>query len=300
MTGRLCQSRSDVTNNSTVAAFFLLLLHSGGSLTAQEITLRWDPNSEPDLAGYHIYHSQVSGSGYVRLNSSLIPTNSFTDSSVQTDVTYYYVATAVNQQGLESVFSNEVSTIISGSNSPPAAQDDTAVTNEDTPIVINVLSNDSDPDADPLSVSGLTQGSAGSVTLNGNQTVTYIPNLNYNGTDSFTYTVSDGNGGNDSATVTVDVSGTILGSEVLNELETSSLITNDLPLLMGDSKPGSEHFHGILDELRIYNRVLTESEILTDMNTPVESGTPASPLAAQFTAANGEYLSLEEPVQVSW
>lgn len=92
------------------------------------------------------------------------------------------------------------------SNPVPAAAADTAVTNEDTAVIVNVLSNDSDtaPDSDTLTVSSVTQGANGSVVNNGGN-VTYTPNPNYNGGDSFNYTVSDGNGGTDTGTVTVTV-----------------------------------------------------------------------------------------------
>jgi subtilisin family serine protease/subtilisin-like proprotein convertase family protein len=91
---------------------------------------------------------------------------------------------------------------------PPDAIDDNATTNEDTPVTIAVLANDTDPDNDPLRVTAVTQPANGSVTINGagpNNTVTYTPDPNWNGTDVFTYTVSDGNGGFDTATVTVVV-----------------------------------------------------------------------------------------------
>jgi VCBS repeat-containing protein len=88
-------------------------------------------------------------------------------------------------------------------NDPPVALDDSATTNEDVPIDIDVLSNDSDPvEGDPLSVSSVTQGLNGSVTNNGSD-VTYAPNANFFGNDSFTYTVTDGNGGSDTASVSV-------------------------------------------------------------------------------------------------
>jgi VCBS repeat-containing protein len=90
-------------------------------------------------------------------------------------------------------------------NSPPDAVNDTPTTAEDTPVTINVLSNDTDPNLDLLTVSSVTQGSNGAVVNNMNGTVTYTPNLNFNGTDSFTYTISDGRGGTDTATVTVTV-----------------------------------------------------------------------------------------------
>ena len=89
-------------------------------------------------------------------------------------------------------------------NTPPIAEDDEAVTDEDTPITVQVLGNDMDPDGDPITVEEVTQGKNGSVVIDpetGNPV--YTPNPNYNGTDSFTYTISDGAGGVDTATVTV-------------------------------------------------------------------------------------------------
>jgi len=90
-------------------------------------------------------------------------------------------------------------------NQDPVAVDEAATTDEDTPVTIAVLSNDSDPDEDPLSVASVTQGANGSAAINPNGTVTYTPNENFNGSDSFTYTVSDNKGGSASATVTVTV-----------------------------------------------------------------------------------------------
>ena len=85
------------------------------------------------------------------------------------------------------------------------AEDDTATTPEDAPIIIDVLSNDTDVDLDNLSISSVTHGANGTVTTDGTS-VTYAPVLNFYGTDTFTYEVSDGNGGSDTATVTVTVS----------------------------------------------------------------------------------------------
>ena len=97
-----------------------------------------------------------------------------------------------------------VSITVNPVNDPPVADDDTATTDEDYAVTINVLANDSDVDGDTLSVDSVTQASNGTVTNNGTD-VTYTPNTNFNGTDSFTYTASDGNGGTDTATVTVTV-----------------------------------------------------------------------------------------------
>ncbi|MGJ8687117.1 MAG: retention module-containing protein, partial [Spongiibacteraceae bacterium] len=89
--------------------------------------------------------------------------------------------------------------------SPFAADDDQAVTDEDSPVVINVLANDGDIDGDSLTITGTTEPANGSVVINPDGTVTYTPNENFNGTDSFEYTVDDGNGGSDTASVTVTV-----------------------------------------------------------------------------------------------
>ena len=85
-----------------------------------------------------------------------------------------------------------VNVIVNAGNDPPVAIDDNATTQEDTAVVIDVLSNDSDPDGSPIGVIAVTQGSNGTVTNNGDGTVTYNPNPGFSGTDSFTYTISDG------------------------------------------------------------------------------------------------------------
>ena len=98
-----------------------------------------------------------------------------------------------------------------GTSSPPAnttpiAHDDSASTDEDTSVVIDVLANDTDADVgDTLTVTNLSQPSNGTVNLNGNQTVTYIPDLNFYGDDSFTYTASDGKATSNVATVRITV-----------------------------------------------------------------------------------------------
>ena len=100
-------------------------------------------------------------------------------------------------------------TILKGSsgssNARPVARNDPAATDEDFPVEIAVLSNDSDDDGDTLSVSSVTQPSNGTVTINADNSVTYRPNSNFNGSNSFTYTASDGRGGQSTATVTVTV-----------------------------------------------------------------------------------------------
>jgi VCBS repeat-containing protein len=89
-------------------------------------------------------------------------------------------------------------------NPGPAAVNDTATTNEDTPVEISPLLNDADPDGDPLTITSASAGQGTVSILNG--VITYTPSANFNGTDTIVYTVSDGNGGVSSAVITVTVS----------------------------------------------------------------------------------------------
>jgi hypothetical protein len=108
-----------------------------------------------------------------------------------------------------------VSIMVSSVNDPPMANDDTATTQEDTPVVtIDVLANDTDVDnvgrylyLDTFSVTAVSQGTNGSVTINPDSTLTYSPNANFHGSDTFTYTISDnkGLGLTDTAKVNVTV-----------------------------------------------------------------------------------------------
>lgn len=87
----------------------------------------------------------------------------------------------------------------------PVANDDNATTDEDTPLDINVLANDSDSDGDTLNINAVTQGAHGTVSINPDKTLHYAPAQDYFGSDSFTYTIDDGHGGTATATVNVTV-----------------------------------------------------------------------------------------------
>ena len=93
-----------------------------------------------------------------------------------------------------------------GVNQSPIAVDDSAQTEEDVAVIINVLANDSDPDNDPLSINGFTQPVHGNAVQSGDSSISYTPALNYFGLDSLTYTIQDPNG----ATATAKVRITIL------------------------------------------------------------------------------------------
>ncbi|MEM1335804.1 MAG: Ig-like domain-containing protein, partial [Actinomycetota bacterium] len=89
-------------------------------------------------------------------------------------------------------------------NTDPIANDDTASTAFETPISIDVLGNDSDPDEDPLTLTEVGSAENGSVDIVDGEAV-YTPDDGFEGDDAFSYTISDGRGGSDTATVSVTV-----------------------------------------------------------------------------------------------
>ena len=111
-------------------------------------------------------------------------------------------------------------------NPAPTAVNDTPTTTENTPTGGNVLTNDSDPDGDTLTVSAVN-GSSGGVgaavsgstggmfTINANGTYTFEPGTAFDDlalgetrVTTVSYTISDGDGGTSTATVTMTLTGT--------------------------------------------------------------------------------------------
>lgn len=89
-------------------------------------------------------------------------------------------------------------------NNTPLTVADTVSTTRGVSVTISVLANDSDLDADSLTITGVSRPYAGTATVSGD-TIVYQPLSTYVGVDSFTYVVSDGRGGSAGATVSVQV-----------------------------------------------------------------------------------------------
>jgi len=88
----------------------LLILACSAPAIAADVTLSWDPNSESDLAGYKLYYGTVAGTYGPPITLGLQTTYTITNLSPGT---YFFALKAFNTLGLESGFSNEVSTTIS-------------------------------------------------------------------------------------------------------------------------------------------------------------------------------------------
>ena len=117
---------------------------------------------------------------------------------------------------------------------PPHAVNDNASGTEDTDVQIlesALVANDTDPENDTLSVSGVSGASGGSVSRSGG-TVTFTPDANLCGNNaaSFNYTVDDGNGGQDTGHVTIDLT-----------------CVQDPPHAVNDTKSGTEDTDVVFD-----------------------------------------------------
>ena len=79
--------------------------------TPHTVALSWAP-AATGVTGFMTYVSMVSGGPYVQIGSAPSTTPAYTDSSVVSGQTYYYVVTAVNAANQESLYSSEVAAII--------------------------------------------------------------------------------------------------------------------------------------------------------------------------------------------
>ena len=141
-------------------------------------------------------------------------------------------------------------------NDPPSAVSERTSTERNKAVLINVLSNDVDPNGDPLTIANITGPVNGTALVNQNETVTYTPPRNFNGSDVFVYNVTDGNGGSDIAQVIVDVQGPPVNSPtVLDQYVFTSI---NIPLnitLTGASPSGSPLIFSVVDDVSSWQLV---------------------------------------------
>ncbi len=129
--------------------------------------------------------------------------------ALSVDLGHTTTAAGTDLAGLAVTADAAGSVTISGTpvNNPPDAVNDTAMTDEDIPVNVDVLENDTDIDTaksalDVIVITPPVKGQA--VWDSTNRVFLYTPAANTNGADSFTYRISDGTT-NDTATVDLTV-----------------------------------------------------------------------------------------------
>ncbi|HWY05419.1 MAG TPA: choice-of-anchor D domain-containing protein [Candidatus Acidoferrales bacterium] len=100
-----------VVSNATNSPLVVALSGTGAVPASHTVSLSWTPSSST-YSGFNVYRSATSGGPYTRVDSSMIPTTSYTDAAVTSGQTYYYVATELDSTGMESSYSSEAKATI--------------------------------------------------------------------------------------------------------------------------------------------------------------------------------------------
>ena len=86
----------------------------GKGTTSHRVTLAWRPAAS-SVVGYNVYRGAAAQGPYAKINSAVHPKATFTDATVASGKTYFYMTTAVNKNGRESKPSNQVRVTIPNS-----------------------------------------------------------------------------------------------------------------------------------------------------------------------------------------
>jgi hypothetical protein len=97
---------SNASNPSAVES----LTGSGTAAPQHSVSLSWNPSSS-SVVGYNLYRGTTSGGPFSQINAMNAST-SYVDNSVQAGQTYFYVSTAVDAAGRESVYSNQTQAVV--------------------------------------------------------------------------------------------------------------------------------------------------------------------------------------------
>ncbi|WP_259528353.1 Ig-like domain-containing protein [Shewanella baltica] len=116
---------------------------------------------------------------------------------IGTDVLVYSIT-----DGKGGTASTELTVVVSG-NTAPTTVNDSAATDDRTSLLLDVLSNDSDPDGNVLTLVSAT-AQQGAVSVESNK-LRYIPKAGFDGVDTVSYRISDGLGGEATGQVFITV-----------------------------------------------------------------------------------------------
>ncbi|WP_119008409.1 Ig-like domain-containing protein, partial [Vibrio superstes] len=201
--------------------------------------------------------------------------------------------------GNEEYSSAEVAVTVTPQNDGPVAVDDVASTNEDSPITIDVLNNDSDIDSDDLTITAASvPAEQGTVEIVDGKLV-FTPAKDFNGEASISYTITDGNEEYSSAEVAVTVTP-----------------QNDGPVAVDDVASTNEESPITIDVLNNDSDIDGDDLTITAASVPAEQGTveivdgklvftPAkdfngeATISYTITDGNEEYSSAEVAVTVA-
>jgi Ca2+-binding RTX toxin-like protein len=185
-----------------------------GSVTVNVLANDSDANNDPlSIAGF----SQGANGSVALANNRLVYTP-----KADWNGTDRFTYTVSDGKGGFSV--SQVAVTVTPVNDAPITANDSATVSAGGTVTIDALANDRDKEGDSLTLSGVTQGQKGAVTIAAGQ-LSYRANANASGTDSFTYTVSDGKGGTSTARVDISIGSANKAPVAQNDTATTSMNT---------------------------------------------------------------------------
>jgi fibronectin type 3 domain-containing protein len=99
------------TSNASNSTAAQALTGTGVAPVQHQVTLTWSTSTSA-VVGYNIYRGTAINGPYSKINSTPDASPAYTDATVAAGQTYYYLTTAVNAEGMESTYSNEVSAAV--------------------------------------------------------------------------------------------------------------------------------------------------------------------------------------------
>ena len=169
----------------------------GGSVTTDVLSNATDADGDPLTV---IIDTQgTNGLASVNSDGTITYTH---DGSETTSDSYTYTISDGNGGSDSGVVSITVTPV---NDAPVVTGNSDATTDEGGSVTTDVLSNATDADGDPLTVTIDTQGTNGLASVNSDGTITYTHDGSETTSDSYTYTISDGNGGSDSGVMFITV-----------------------------------------------------------------------------------------------
>jgi hypothetical protein len=85
---------------------------STGTAFLHSVSLSWTASTSSNVTGYNVYRGTASSGPYTKLTSNLVAALNYMDITVQAGQTYYYVATAVDNNNNESAYSTPAQAVI--------------------------------------------------------------------------------------------------------------------------------------------------------------------------------------------
>nr|WP_167597828.1 Ig-like domain-containing protein [Leeuwenhoekiella sp. ZYFB001] len=184
------QATGTITSNEILAINDINDTFEGQPVSGDVGTNDENPDGPADSEVYTVLTQPASGS--LVFNADGTYTYTPNDGFIGEDTFSYEVCDGGSPQACDSAdVIIQVLPIGTPDNAAPVANDDTAITEAGTPVDGNVLVNDFDPDGDTITVTGNTEPTNGSVTVNPDGSYTYTPEPGFIGEDSFEYTVCD-------------------------------------------------------------------------------------------------------------